>query len=108
MDTLLLTALLALVAKNIVELLKHLANVGGDTDSTYTRRKGIYALAAPAALALLAVAAQNQGVTIDLLGQFGIEGGGDITKAILTGILAGFAAPEAYDVQGILKTKIAK
>lgn len=106
MQPLLLTGLLALVAKNLVELLKHLANVGGSEDSTYTRKKGLYALMAPVGLAALAALAQHQGVALDLLGQLGVHGGDETWKAIFTGIVAGFAAPEAYDVQNLLKAKV--
>lgn len=107
MDSALLAALLAVVGKNLVETLKHLANVGGADDATYTRLKGLYALLAPTLLALLAVFAENQGATLDLLGSLGVNVDSPTTAAILSGILAGFVAPEAYDLQGLLKGKAA-
>lgn len=107
MDSVLLAGLLAIVAKNLVETVKHLANVGGAEDSTYTRLKGLYTLLAPTLLAVLAFLAENQGATLDLLGSFGVNVSDPTTAAILTGILAGFVAPEAYDFQGLLKGKAA-
>ena len=105
MNSLILVGLLAVVAKNLVELLKHFANVGGSEDSTYTRRKGVYAFLAPVLLAALAYVAQNQGASLDLLGSLGVNTDSPAIAAILSGIVAGFAAPEAYDVQNLLKGK---
>ena len=107
MDTVLLTALLALVAKNLVEMVKHFANVGGLEDSTYTRQKGLYALLAPVLLSVFAVIAENQGAAIDLLASLGVDTGTNgVAAAIITGIVAGFAAPEMYDAGGLLKAKV--
>ena len=107
MDALILTGLLAVVAKNLVETLKHLSNVGGSFDGTYTRLKGLYSLGAPVLLAILAFVAQNQGASVDLLSQLGVDtGSSSAFAAIMTGVIAGFAAPEAYDVQGLLKAKV--
>lgn len=105
MDSVLLAGLLAVVAKNLVETLKHLANVGGSEDSTYTRLKGLYSLLAPTLLAALAFLADNQGATLDLVGSLGIDVTSPTTAAVLSGILAGFVAPEAYDLQGLVKGK---
>ena len=106
MNSLLLTALLALVAKNLVEMLKHFSNVGGSTDSTYTRRKGVYTLAAPLLLAGVSYIAEHQGVSIDLLGQLGVNTSNPAFAAIMSGLVAGLAAPDAYHAQNLLKSKV--
>lgn len=102
-----LTGLLAIVAKNIVETIKHLANVGGDANPKYTPIKGLYALGAPLILAGLAAIAQQNGVAINLLSTLGVHTTSPLFAAIVSGLAAGFAAPEAYDVQGLLKAKTA-
>jgi hypothetical protein len=106
LDPLILVPLLAIAAKNIVEMLKHFANVGGDENPQYTRIKGLYTLAAPVVLALLAFIAENQGVTLDVLGQLGVDTSSPLLGAVLSGIVVGLAAPEAYDAQGLLKAKV--
>lgn len=105
MDSVFLAGLLAVVSKNLVETLKHLANVGGSNDKTYTRLKGLYTLLAPTLLASMAYLSAHQGATIDLLGSFGVNVASPTTAAVVSGILAGFVAPEAYDLQGLLKGK---
>lgn len=105
-DPLILVPLLAIAAKNLVEMLKHFANVGGDANPSYTRLKGLYTLAAPAILAVLAAIAENQGVALNLLGQLGVKTDSPLLGAIISGIVVGLAAPEAYDLQGLLKAKV--
>lgn len=104
MDPLILAGLLTVVAKNLVEMVKHFANVG--EDSTYAPTKGIYAVLAPVLLAVFAFIAENQGATIDLLGSLGVNVTDPTVAAILSGLLAGLVAPEAYDAQNLLKTKV--
>lgn len=106
MDPLILAPLLAIAAKNLVEMLKHFANVGGPEDPAYTPRKGVYAAAAPILLAMIAFIAENQGVTLNLLGQLGVNIDSPLVGAILSAILVGLAAPEAYDVQNLVKAKV--
>lgn len=104
MEPLLLIGLLTVVSKNIVETIKHFADFGDDT--TYTPIKGMWSVLAPLVLAVGAWFAENQGAALDLLGSLGVDVTSPTFAAVLTGLLAGFVAPEAYDVQKFVKAKV--
>jgi len=101
LNTALLVLLCATAAASLVEGIKHLTNFGAS--DKYNPVKGLFHFGAPLLLAGLNWIAENQGASIDLLGRLGVHTSNATTAAVVGGLLAGLAAPQAYDLQQLLK-----